>query len=407
MRVPRAARQTPPVAHALARAQRLDRRQVRRERHHGAQVVVGGIALEGRAAVERDAAADHVEGRPRLAQGRRRVGGVDDGLGEARAQVARPRPGSARAARCRNAALSPAGSSAAAKWVISPATVTPSPAEAAASARAATSSGRAPSRPMPVSSLRCTRGRRPAAAKAARAHSTASGVHTATSAAGGGRPRPLLVAQRAHHEQGAVQTRPPQLLGLADRGDGQIVRAALEGRAGHGGGAVPVPLGLDHRHQPRPARRGRQRGGVVAHGPEVDPGDRPGRAQPAALAQRARQRLEHVGRDRPVPPLHELAGARVRGDGGGGGDPGRQALRQERGDGPGEHVARPGGREGRRAARVDHGRRPRRRGDRPRPLQHDGRAGALRQLLRRRRGGRPPPPSARAPADGPPLRCGG
>ena len=87
--MPRAARQTAPVADALARLHGADRREVGDERHRRPQAVVGGVAPVRRAAVEGDAAADHVEGRRRVAQQRGRVGGVERGAGKARPQVGR------------------------------------------------------------------------------------------------------------------------------------------------------------------------------------------------------------------------------------------------------------------------------------------------------------------------------
>ena len=80
------------------------------------------------------------------------------------------------------ATFSPSVSSAVAKWVMSPATTIASPAAIAASISPERSSGRAPNRPIPVSSFRWILGRRPALAPASRARSTACGVHATTSA---------------------------------------------------------------------------------------------------------------------------------------------------------------------------------------------------------------------------------
>ncbi len=81
-----------------------------------------------------------------------------------------------------NPAFSPSVSSAVAKWVIRPATRTPGPAAAAASTSASMSSGRAPSRPIPVSSFRWTGSGLPRRSPAAVAAATASGVHAVGSA---------------------------------------------------------------------------------------------------------------------------------------------------------------------------------------------------------------------------------
>ena len=237
-----------------------------------------------------------------------------------------------------------------------------------------TSSGRAPSRPMPVSSLRWAR----APSEAARRRRL--GRPDGHLGAGGDGPRPLVPDERAHDEHRGVEAGGAQGLGLGRRRHAQAARAPLERGPGDGGRPVPVAVGLDHGQQLGPRGRPGEDAGVVTDGPQVDPGhgalggQRPHRARAPGSA----SMTSPATRPSPRPassaarPWAATAAAA----------PGKRLhpLGQGGRDDAGQHVARAGGGQGGRARAVDHRRAARRAGDRARALQHHHGAGQLGQL---------------------------
>ena len=200
--------EAPPVAGALPRLAALDLGQVGAQLQRGLQPLLGRVALERVEAVDRDAAADHVQARGRLGaasprswrrararrdatRARRRAHAVK------RSNCSRRKPGSS--------------SSAVAKCVKAPASRSAGAAATAATVREASAASRVPSRPMPVSSLTCTPASTPSSRRAARDGRDAASRQHATSAAARERDVELLGRQRPQHQQRALDACRAQL----------------------------------------------------------------------------------------------------------------------------------------------------------------------------------------------------
>ena len=210
---------------------------------------------------------------------------------------------------------------------------------------------------MPVSSFRCTPAGRPSA-RAASATPASALVRV------DGRRQPALerLLLRAGRELGQDQDRrlDPALAQpepLLDERDPEPRRAGLERRPRDLGVAVPVPVGLDDRHQLGPG--GPEQPDVVRDRVEVDLGDRGTvpRHPPTTSRIAVRDAFEHVGGRRcPTPRSSPGEVARRAPWTNAAAEPRierRAAPREQRGDHPGEHVARAAGREERTAGRVD------------------------------------------------------
>ena len=239
--------EAPAVAGALPRRDRLDLGDVGVQLERGLEAVVGRVALERVEAVDRDAGAHEVEVRRRVAQRRGAVGGVQQRARDGARAAARPRRGSARAARRRT---SSPGSSAVAKCVIAPA----SSRRGRRGDRVGDARGLARRRACPGGPCRCRASRARAPARGDRARRTPRarrrrrrGASSATSSSS--------ARQRAHHEDRRVDAGRPQLGRLArPRRPRATSRRRPARRARPRAGAVAVAVGLDDG-----AQRGRRR----------------------------------------------------------------------------------------------------------------------------------------------------
>ncbi len=233
----------------------------------------------GQVAVEPEPAAHHVVARLREGDGARRVGGMqqrrrDAGRGQLRHQVVEQRRAGPR---CRRGP--PRSPSATGRWVQMPSSCNAGSATTAA-AMARRSSGAAPTRCMPVSTLTWTATGRPAAAAAALQGGDPLGrVQRRREPVGQCRRRRgrIALAQQQHRRGDAVLA---QLHPLVHQRHGEPARAAGQRGPGHRRPAVAVPVRLDDR-----AELGRSR---------------PGGTSTAALcATAARSISAHAGRERP------------------------------------------------------------------------------------------------------------
>ena len=160
---------------------------------------------------------------------------------------------------------------------------------AAASARRATPKGsRSPSRPIPVSYLTCTRGRKPnipARSASAAKNSARQTVSSARACRATSSSAPVSAPMTKIGTSGADPLAELERLGRGR--DGEPGRAAAQRRVGALAHPVPVAVGLDDGAELGPGREPGGEGRAVAlDGPEVD--DRRDPLERVVTAQRAR-----------------------------------------------------------------------------------------------------------------------
>ena len=266
-----------PVGDPLARRHPLHEATPRTQAQGRAQRERTGQRRRRGDAVDGDAAcAPTIERAARVGDGSGRVGGVASGARRSRPRAARPATSSKRAS-C-SSVKGWSGSSATAQWVHTASSSRPgSPTTLWAKARA--SSGAAPTRCIPVSTLRWTRSG-VAASRPPRPRSVGR-VHGRPGGRGRRRRRTRRGGARTAAGSGR-RCRGPQHRALLDQGHRQPGRTPVERGPGHRDGAVAVAVGLDDG-----AHRGRrgpfdQEADVVGDRAEVDLG--PGGPHPVRRA---------------------------------------------------------------------------------------------------------------------------